>query len=338
MHVVDQAGTVSDVRCSIPRLVLPVRVGSGPPAPTRGEAQARRWRRTGPGLYVPSSVPRTVEQRIVEAWARLPSAVVTGWAAARLHGAAYLDGLDLEDEQRPVPLVLPPGTSAPRAWPGAQVIRQPMQPRHRTSVQDVPVATPDRAVVDMARLTRDYYAAVVDVEMAYAAGIVRPEQVVAALAEAPAWGRHRARQVLRDADTRSCSPPESRLRLVCRAMGWDPLVNVEVFDLEGQFLARPDLLDVDRGVAVEYDGAEHRSAARHRRDNDRLHLLRTAGLEVVTIVGGGLKTPEDRASAAQLLRDGERLAARPRERGWTLEAPPWHAPWVPRVERRPARR
>ncbi|MDP9821610.1 hypothetical protein [Nocardioides massiliensis] len=321
---------MNDVRCRPPRLVAPVRVGSGPPAPSRGEARGKRWRRAGPGLYVPSSVEPTVEQRIVEEWARLPEAVVTGWAAARLHGAAYLDGLD-SGAPRPVPLLLAPGSSAPRAWPGARIVRQPLPAQHRAEIQGIPVTTPARAVGDIARLTRDHYTAVVDVEMAYAAGIAHPTWVATALDDAPVWGARRARQVLRVAGVRSCSPPESRLRLVCRAIGWDPLVNVEVFDPDGEFLARPDLLDVERGIAIEYDGSEHRTAARHRQDNARLHRLRSAGLEVVTIVGGGLLTPDDRVEAVRLLHDAERLAARPRERAWTLDAPPWARPWVPRV-------
>ena len=105
-------------------LVRPVRVDpDGRTGPTRGAAAGPGWRRSSHGLVVPAETPMTVEQRILEAAVRLPAGgMVTGWAALRIAGAAYFDGLDADGRTAlPVPLLLP-HTSRIRA-PGVQVER-----------------------------------------------------------------------------------------------------------------------------------------------------------------------------------------------------------------------
>src|SRR5215203_931560 len=89
------------------RVVLPVRVDpTGRDGPTKGVAQGSGWRRTAEGLYVPAAVDDSlVEQRIVEQGARLTRGVVTGWAALRLLGGGYFDGLARDGRTRlPVPV------------------------------------------------------------------------------------------------------------------------------------------------------------------------------------------------------------------------------------------
>lgn len=63
-----------------------------------------------------------------------------------------------------------------------------------------------------------------------------------------------------------------------------PLVNRQVRDLAGRLVGVADLLDVEAGVAGEYDGAAHRTRARHRKDNDRLERFRNVSLETFTVV------------------------------------------------------
>ncbi len=322
-------------RCTPPRLVAPVEVDAGEGTPTRGEAAGPRWRRAGPGLYVPAAIARTPEQRAFEQWWRIPESFVTGWAACRMHGAAYLDGVSPSGAELPVPLVVAP-TQSPRPA-GARILRQPLDRRHRTVLRGMALTTADRAVLDLARLTDDPDEAIVAVDMAYAAGITLPEHVEQARALATSWRARRTADVLSRASVRSCSPPESRLRLVCHALGWRPSVNVEVFAADGRFLARPDLFVEELGMAIEYDGALHRDRSRHQHDNRRLHLLRQAGVEVVTIVGGGVVTREARAEARQMLLDGARLASRPRDQSWTLTAPANARLWVPAVDHLRAR-
>src|SRR5215207_7110100 len=88
------------------RVARPVRIDpAGRTGPTRGAARGPRWRRTAEGLYVPAAVDDAlVEQRIVEQGARLHGGVVTGWAALRLLGGGYFDGLARHGRTRlPVP-------------------------------------------------------------------------------------------------------------------------------------------------------------------------------------------------------------------------------------------
>ena len=98
-------------RCPPPAaLIRPVRVDpDGVSGPSRGTAAGPRWRTSSHGLVVPADVPLTVEQRILEAAVRLPAGgLVTGWAALRLAGAAWFDGLARDGRTPlPVPVLLP---------------------------------------------------------------------------------------------------------------------------------------------------------------------------------------------------------------------------------------
>ena len=89
------------------RVVPPRRLDpSGLNGPTPGQARGPSWRRAAAGLYVPADVnDDRVEQRIVEAASRLRTGAVTGWAALRLLGGGYFDGLERDGRTRlPVPL------------------------------------------------------------------------------------------------------------------------------------------------------------------------------------------------------------------------------------------
>src|SRR6478672_8889662 len=97
-------------------VVKPVHVDpSGRTGPTKGQAHGPRWRRTSEGLYVPARVSDDlVEQRIIEAGARLQRGVVTGWAALRLLGGGYFDGIDRDGRTR---LAIPIAANGDRLTP-----------------------------------------------------------------------------------------------------------------------------------------------------------------------------------------------------------------------------
>ena len=67
-----------------------------------------------------------------------------------------------------------------------------------------------------------------------------------------------------------------------------PMCNRAVFDLDGNLLGYPDLLDPVAGLVGEYDGADHRSAERHGADVAREELFRDHGIEYFTVVGADL--------------------------------------------------
>ena len=183
----------------------------------------------------------------------------------------------------------------------------------------------DQAAVDELRRTRDVRDGVVAVDMAIAAGLVELPAMTAYVAARPAWtGVPLAREVLPLVDGDSRSPMESRMRLVwlLDAALPPPLCNKPVFDLAGNLLGYPDLLDEDAGVVGEYQGADHKEGARHRRDVRREDRFRDHGLEYFEVVGGDL---HDRDLVVRRML-GARSRARwlpAGQRRWTLEAPLW---------------
>ena len=97
------------------------------------------------------------------------------------------------------------------------------------------------------------------------------------------------------------------------------LCNRPVFDVDGRHLVTPDLLDVEAGVAGEYQGEHHFHRDQRRVDVEREQRLRAAGLEYVEIMGGD--TAEQ--VVARLRATYARAARMPAAaRRWTLERPP----------------
>jgi hypothetical protein len=309
-------------RCRPPRdLVRPSRVDpAGVDGPTPKQARGPRWRRVGHGWYVPAGARRTPEQRALEASVRLPpGGAVTGWAACRLHGAAYLDGVDAGAE---LPVALALGTRGNlRPRPGIHLLHEHLPAVDRTVVAGIPCTSPERATYDAIRLAPDLRRAVRVADMAFAGEITSMSRMTAVL-EGRARVAPQVRAALALASERSLSPPEADTRLV-----WEldaglprPLVNWPVLDASGRLLGVPDLFDPLSGVAVEYDGADHRTSRRHARDVDRESDLRDAGCELVRVVGPNLRARGrlvDRFIAARA-----RGLARPAdERRWKLGDP-----------------
>ena len=77
-----------------------------------------------------------------------------------------------------------------------------------------------------------------------------------------------------------------------------------------------DLLDLEAGLAVEFDGADHRLVGQHTRDVEKDEAFRSRGLELCRVTGPDL---HDRALVVRRL-----LAARRR----ALFEPPETRAWV----------
>jgi hypothetical protein len=304
-------------------LVRPVRVRDVG-GPSRGQAAGSRWRQTSRGLYVPATVSdERVEQRILEQAARLPAgAAVTGWAALRMAGGNYFDGLaDGGRTRRPVPLALgTAGTLKPGS--GAVVSREPLPPSEIRILYGVPCTGPVRALFDEMRSVPDEREAVVAMDMAAAARLVAVFQMADWLQDHSRWRRAQGLEgVLDRADERSRSPAESRMRLV-----WvldaglpSPLCNRPVFSLDGRHLGTPDLFDPDAGVVGEYDGKVHLALARRTKDAARQARFRNAGLEYFEVLAPDM---HDCELVVQRMRSARaRALETPRVRRWTLDAP-----------------
>lgn len=321
-------------RCPPPTgLVGPVRVDPvGLVRPRRGTAAGPSWRTTSHGLVVPADVPLTVEQRILEAATRLPSGgMVTGWAALRLAGAAWFDGLAPDGVRLlPVPVLLPHASRIRSAGVLVTRTRRVLpEPVARSGILCAPSET---ALLHELRRTTSARRAGIAVDMALAAGVAdlaRLREAAGRLPGAAAYAIERACAECR-------SPKESEMLQVWEAVAGfpRPLMNREVRDLAGRLLAIVDLLDVEAGVCGGFNGAAHRSAARQSRDEKRHAALRGVGLETFAVVG----SDSERVQVERMTAARARAAwAPPGQRRWQVgafvPAPPLVVPDAHEVER-----
>ncbi|AND17110.1 DUF559 domain-containing protein [Rathayibacter tritici] len=98
------------------------------------------------------------------------------------------------------------------------------------------------------------------------------------------------------------SPRETLLRLLLLRAGLpEPELNVELFDADGLFVARVDMLYRRERVVVEYDGDQHRTdRAQYERDIARIEAIEALGYRVVRVRASGLLAPD--ATVARVRR------------------------------------
>lgn len=304
-------------------LVRPVPVDpTGRRGPTRGQRVGPRWRRTTPGLYVPSDVGEDlVEQRILEQSMRLGArGVVTGWAALRLLGGGFFEGLGPDGTTA---LPVPVAASGERLRPHDQIrlVRDTVPPDEVVVVHGIRCAGVHRALYDEMRRRGLGREGTVAADMVFAAELTSLRRM-RTYTLSRRWFRdvRRVAACLEMCDEGSRSPQESRFRLIWEhdARWGRPLCNRPVLDLDGCLLGVPDLLDPDRGVVGEYAGAHHRDLDRHRSDVRREDLFRRAGLEYFETVGPDLR---DQRLVVERMRAAEaRAGLLPRR--WRLGPPP----------------
>lgn len=97
------------------------------------------------------------------------------------------------------------------------------------------------------------------------------------------------------------SPPETKLRLALQRAGLpEPILNYVVRDLNGQDCSWPDLALPEWKVALEYDGAHHRSVKQKGIDDARDHLMAQLGWRQVRISQGVLDAGGERAVVVRI--------------------------------------
>jgi hypothetical protein len=256
---------------------------------TRAQLESARWVSPHFGYHRSAQVNDAVRQRILDAVAVMPGGgVVGGWASAYLQGVTYLDGGWSHTRRQagvgqPVLLVVPPGSVVNR--PGITTLRATLEQDDVVECQGIRCTTGVRTAYDLLRLAPDLTEAVVAGDCILHAGLVDLATISAyEIAHPRRRGVRRLREALPLLNGSAASPPESRLRMLCRKAGLPPLeVNAPVFDLDGTFLGVVDLLEPVAGLGLEYDGAYHRDIGQHTADNHREERLEGSGLTIVRV-------------------------------------------------------
>lgn len=199
-----------------------------------------------PDVYIEKGTPRTLEVNTRAAALWVPDGVVTGRAAAALHGARFIgDG---------TPIELIGHSRRPRT--GVIVRAERIAVDEITELAGLTVSTPTRAALDLARhLPRPEALSHLDA-LASATG-VNPCDVLDLAGRYPgARGIRRARGLVPLLDPGAESPRESWLRLAVIEAGF-PRPQTQIMVSDGSLTAYVDLGWKELKIGLEYDGAQH---------------------------------------------------------------------------------
>lgn len=242
---------------------------------SRRSLQGRAYRRLAQGIYMAADVEWGPTARIAAATLGMPAgSALSGLWAVQVWGVDLLPAAERDVE------ITVPRSNRADSHEGVKVRRALLPTSDIVIVNGVRVTCELRTAFDLARRgPRDD--AVVALDAMLYARLISRAGLLRYVEGHRGWrGVRMALAHLRLAVDRAESPMETRLRLVLLDGGLPPpVVNESVCDERGRFLARPDLR-IDR-VIIEFDGAVHRSAQRHRDDLHRQNALIQAGYVVL---------------------------------------------------------
>lgn len=235
-----------------------------------------RWNHIAlhPDVYLDNAVPRTLAVATAAAALWAPGSVVTGRAAAALHGARWVE------VGTPIDLIGP----ARRTRPGVVIRTERLADDEITRIGELLVTTPARTALDLARfLPRTEALARLDA-LAAATGL-DPQDVVNLAARYPgARGIRKARSIVPLLDAGAQSPRESWLRLLLIDAGF-PRPQTQIAVSDGLSTATVDMGWKHLRIGVEYDGEWHQTERRRFvTDIGRHEILRDLDWLVVRVV------------------------------------------------------
>jgi hypothetical protein len=292
------------------------------------QARGPEWRSSSWGLWVPTAVELTTEQRILEAACRLPAyGGVTGWAGLHWQGGTrWFDGTHPDGTVRPVNLAVGGDDIRPQA--GVRICAERLEPGDLTVVDGVSLTTAVRSVCFEMRYASSSREAARILSMAAYYDMVSIDELAEYAAQHSGWtGIPRCRGGIPLAEENCWSPAELDMVLVWRidAELPRPLCNAPLFDLAGRHIGTPDLLDAEAGVVGQYHGGLHLSGAQRAIDERAVERYRDVGLECFSMLAA------DRGHSGRMVDRMHAARRRARwepesERRWTIEPPSW---WTP---------
>ncbi|HEX6351211.1 MAG TPA: DUF559 domain-containing protein [Candidatus Dormibacteraeota bacterium] len=220
-------------------------------------------------MWAAADLPQVPLMALAAARCRLPKeAVFAG------HTAAWLHGLDVAP-CNPIEVLIPEACGV-SGRVGMRVSRAAFTRAEVVQRQGLPATSISRTLIDLGRRLR-LADSVAIADMALHAGLLTVADMEAAAAR---LGRHRnvnrLRRMVELVVPEAESPMESRLRILLVEAGLPrPSVQVNLYDEQGDRLARADLYYPVRRLVIEYDGGTHTTTLRE--DNRRHNRLIAAG-------------------------------------------------------------
>jgi hypothetical protein len=236
-----------------------------------------KYRVIFPDIYQPLIAEPTLYTRTVGAWLwSRERGVVTGRAAAALHGARWID------EDTPIELI------HTHTRPPAGIITRDERFLYNDTVEinDMSVASIPRAALDLGRFLQRHDA-VRHLDALAAATGLRAEHVMPRAADFKgARGIRRFREAIELMDGGAQSPKETWLRLLLIDSGLPrPKTQIPVHDDDGYSFAYLDMGWPELKIAVEYDGDHHRTDRRqYVKDIKRLDRIQRRGWIVIRVI------------------------------------------------------
>ncbi len=234
---------------------------------TAKQLRGPRFRRLFPDVYAPADVPVDLTLRSLAAHVLVADGVVAGWSAAELLGASC------GPMDAPAEVV---ATGRGRSRPGLVVRHDVLAPDEVTRVDGVPVTTGLRTAYDLARRLPRVQAVVAVDALSRACGFAPAELAGLGRRHLGARGSSRLGGVIGLADPLAGSPMETRIRLAVVDGGLPTPVLQHPVGPYLLDLAYPAVL-----LGVEYDGRDHLTPDRARRDLERQAYLTRAGWTVL---------------------------------------------------------
>ena len=228
-------------------------------------------------VYIPRETVPTIRDRAVGAWLwSKRRAVITGRAAAALHGAKWID------DAAPVEII----------WANNHTPKGVITRRERLGADEVcefpdgmRVATPARAALDLGRYL-DFGDAVAHLDaLARATAVSAPDVLALTYRYAGARGVRCCRTAVDMMDAGAESPKETWLRLLVIRAGYPrPRTQIPLYE-HGASVAHLDMGWPQIRVGVEYDGDQHRTERSvYVKDMRRAELIDRLGWLNVRVV------------------------------------------------------
>jgi hypothetical protein len=225
--------------------------------------------------------------RVAQALAVAPTdGVLSGWAAAAMWGvgADFLDGTLDGISALPVDFSVPRDEGTYRRA-GVRLRFTPVPTEDVEMVHGQAVTSPRRTAFDLARWSRTEARALAMLDLAMRHDLIGSQAFAGYVSTIKRLhGVRRVRAVLPEMCAAAESVPESELRWHWLSTGLPrPRPNVEVYDRDGVFVGRIDLLDPGSGVGAEYQGFWHRRDLAEEHDFLRFERFRRMNLTVIEV-------------------------------------------------------